>query len=372
MQPPERATLMLGNDGVLRASDLSPGLLELLQGMGLAAPHQVAQSPARRPRYLGAKDLRLRIPARLTELADLELWAIHDVALHAPHHPWPSRCLTASLMDVKRALASRVLRRCCLCAHHCGANRTSGQTGVCGSGITSRISRAFTNLGEERAISPSYSIYFSGCNWRCPYCQYPDELDPSVGAPVSPRQAALGIAQSTRFGTRTIHFLGGNPDQHLAAALAILDGTRAPLQVAWNSNGYASDVAMSLLHGIVDVYVTDLRYGNDDCAVHLGAGPGAWQTVTNNLLLAARQGADIIVRHLQLPGHFECCTAPCLHWLATNLRLNNVKVNLMNGQYFPAHLAYRIPGLDRPLPRAEHQQAVDLARHLQLSLVEPR
>ncbi len=72
------------------------------------------------------------------------------------------------------------------------------------------------------------------------------------------------------------------------------------------------------------------------------------ERVTRNILRAAASG-DVIIRHLVLPGHLDCCTKPALEWMARNLPRDRVLVNAM-GQYRPDHLVLRRPGASRPTP----------------------
>lgn len=93
----------------------------------------------------------------------------------------------------------------------------------------------------------------------------------------------------------------------------------------------------------------------------------AWEVVTRNLRLAVHQGALVIVRHLQLPGHWECCTRPVLDWVSEHL--NQASVNLMNGQYFPAFKAYLHAELSRPLSIEERKRGLNYAKKIGLRLV---
>lgn len=75
---------------------------------------------------------------------------------------------------------------------------------------------------------------------------------------------------------------------------------------------------MKLLDGVVDIYLSDFKYGNDSCALRLSHVPDYWETVTRNHKLAWESG-DMIIRHLVLPNHLECCTKPILEWIHDNL-----------------------------------------------------
>jgi len=363
----ESVGIVFAPDGSLRFQDLPFSLTQLASEFGWRPACQDTDMPAL-PRFWLARSTYLDFTRNeLETLPMAQLWDLHSAAPEAGD----VRDNAATLLDLKTLLAQRLLANCVLCELRCGADRLGGQHGPCGSGHISHVSRAFLNLGEERRVSPGFCVFFTGCNWHCPFCQYPDELNARYGRPINPAEWAAAAADAASEGARTLHFLGGNPDQHLAAALEILQHCGIRLEVVWNSNGYASEETMRLLNGIVDVWLTDLRFGNEDCAVRLGAWPDTWATVTRNLRMAAASGSDLIIRHLQLPGHFTCCTAPCLRWIADNLAAcPNVQVNLMAGQYMPLHRAYRYPALNRFLDPEESKAAVDLARDLALPLVE--
>jgi putative pyruvate formate lyase activating enzyme len=125
---------------------------------------------------------------------------------------------------------------------------------------------------------------------------------------------------------------------------------------------------MELLQGVVDVHVADLKYGNDDCARKASGIAGYWNAVTANLERAAVD-ARLIVRHLLLPGHGDCCVIPLLHWLAR--RLPDVPLNLM-AQYRPDHLVAgaRRSALGRSVTGDEVAAAQGLATSLGLPLLE--
>jgi putative pyruvate formate lyase activating enzyme len=137
--------------------------------------------------------------------------------------------------------------------------------------------------------------------------------------------------------------------------------------VVWNTNGYASPTTLRLLDGVVDVYLVDFRHGASACAQRYGVPGDSVDIIRHNLRQIAAQDTALIVRHLQLPTHFECCTASVLRWLAAELP--DVSLNLMHGQYRPARLAYRYPEINRRLTPAERKKAMQLACDLDLMLV---
>jgi putative pyruvate formate lyase activating enzyme len=268
-----------------------------------------------------------------------------------------------SLLNLKAELARRVLSRCRLCERRCGVDRTKGERGFCG--VTEpRVATQFIHFGEEPELVPSYTVFFSGCTFRCSYCQNWDiSQDPRAGEVVS----AIRISEwiSRREGqARNVNWVGGDPTPALPLVLSALQLSSAPLPQVWNSNMYLSEEAMGLLAGTMDVYLADLKYGNDDCAGRLSEAPRYWEVVTRNIRLAGEAG-ELLVRHLVLPGHVDCCSMPVVEWLAREAP--QAKVNVM-AQYRPEYIAEG-DMLRRPTAK-EIGSVRQRARELGLSLTE--
>jgi putative pyruvate formate lyase activating enzyme len=129
---------------------------------------------------------------------------------------------------------------------------------------------------------------------------------------------------------------------------------------------YMSMEAMKLLSGTQDVYLTDFKYGNDACALKYSKVPNYWKMVTRNHKLAFAD-AELIIRHLLLPTHIECCTRPVLTWIAENLG-PMIRVNLM-GQYRPEYKAHEFMELRRHPTSEEMSEAFEIAREVGLKNV---
>jgi len=99
---------------------------------------------------------------------------------------------------------------------------------------------------------------------------------------------------------------------------------------------YMSEISMKLLDGFVDVYLTDFKFGPGKCSEELTKVKNYWDIVTRNHLIASKQ-AEVVIRHLILPNHVECCTFPILEWISKNLGRNCI-VNIMD-QYYPCFKA---------------------------------
>ncbi len=218
--------------------------------------------------------------------------------------------------------AQTQLTDCHLCAHHCGTVRATAR-GVCRVGQTSYIASEMLHLGEEAVLRPAHAIFFSGCTATCTFCTAAKfAFRPTYGVAVTPAQLAERIVQRQLQGARSIAFIGGDPTPHIPFILdtiAVL-GARRQAPTVFNSNFYLTEVALDLLDPAIDIYLPDLKFGPaigpTSCGERIGGMPDYWRVVTGSIERLWRQQKRIIVRHLLMPGHGVCCTAPVLRWLA--------------------------------------------------------
>jgi putative pyruvate formate lyase activating enzyme len=358
--------IVFSADGIVRLPDLPPEGFTLLKAIGGTPPAPVKPQKDNRELARFSRLRRTKVPiSDLDTFSTSNLWQIHNDALSnltsSVHQSDPS------VLEVKIELAHRMLSSCEMCELHCGIDRCRGERGACGNGREAYYSSCFLNWAEEKHLIPSITLFLNGCNWRCPYCQYPHQLDPEDGKPLCTDKTVELIEQLSAQGGQNLHWLGGNPDQHLWSILRVIQRIPSQIPIVWNTNGYASTYTMNLLKGVVDTYIIDFRYGNNECATRYKAGPMTWEILTRNLLSVNAQEAEVIVRHLQLPGHLDCCTIPILKWLAENL--SDVKVNLMNEEYYPANLASQFPEIDRRVSLPEQKRSLQKAVELDINLV---
>jgi len=266
-----------------------------------------------------------------------------------------------SLLDLKLELSRRILTHCAFCERRCGVDRTGESRGTCGVGAQSRYSSDFLHMGEEPELVPSHTIFFSGCTFRCAYCQNWDiAVHPESGRWAEPAMLSAVLLEGLSQGSRNANFVGGNPDPNLHTILETIKlvgyGGRF-LPMVWNSNMYTSSESMEILEGVIDVFLGDFRYGNDDCAKELSDVEDYFDIVSRNFK-SAHGSAEVMLRHLVLPGHLECCTRPIMEWVRGNIP--GVYFNLMF-QYRPEYRASLFPGMNRRLSVDERRRAVELA-----------
>jgi len=326
--------------------------------MALRSYRQVAHG-RRLPAY--ARAARRAVDLRSLESCTSEdLWAAHDSvhALRTPAGP--------TLLDVKAEIARRLLSECCLCERRCGANRLNGEVGFCGVGSDSFYFFEQILWAEEPPLVPSHGVFFSGCNLRCRFCySWESFVDPSRGTRLEPKAFAEMTALRRRQGAVNLNLLGGEPTVHLVGILDSLRHPGEPTAVVWNSNFYMSSETMRLLDGAIDLYLGDFRFGNDACACELGGVEGYCAVAQRNFL-AARRSGDLVIRHLVLPGHIDCCLRPIAEWVSRNLP--EVPFSLMF-QYLPCFQALDDAGLCRSLTPEEEAEAAEIASSFNLNTV---
>jgi putative pyruvate formate lyase activating enzyme len=312
--------------------------------------------------YLDCKKFPVDIDFGATE--DL-LWEKHDESTKNLEKSQPSHKHKTSLLDLKLKLARHMLGSCELCERRCKVNRFKGKEGHCGV-LLSKVSSEFVHWGEEPELVPSHTIFFSGCTFNCVFCQNWDiSQNPKNGDFWSPKRVAEVIERRSEI-TRNTNWVGGDPTSNLPFIIEALTYSNINKPQVWNSNMYLTIQSMKLLDGIIDVYLTDFKYGNNQCAKRLSNVDNYWEIVTRNHKLA-REQCEMIIRHLVLPKHFDCCTKPVLKWIADNLE--NVRVNVMD-QYRPEYEAYGYEELSQRLSKDEFKIAQKYALDLGLSLTD--
>jgi putative pyruvate formate lyase activating enzyme len=172
-----------------------------------------------------------------------------------------------------------------------------------------------------------------------------------------PERLAEAIFRRSLQGSRNVNFVGGNPDQHAHTILMVMKASSVNLPMVWNSNMYHSKELAEIIEDVVDVFLADFRYGNNTCAKRLSNVNNYWEVVTRNFK-SAYENSEMIIRHLILPGHLECCSEPILRWIADNLG-QSVRFNLMF-QYYPTYKAYEYPDISRRLTYEEKKRSIEL------------
>lgn len=264
--------------------------------------------------------------------------------------------------------AFRLAESCRLCPRRCGVNRLRGETGPCGAGRHARLFMEYVHWAEDAVIAPAQTLYLDGCNLSCTFCQTREER---MRLPAAQLTASLFrdiVARGFRAGARTVDILGGEPSVNLPALLEIFaEGEDFP-GLVWNTNLYMTAEACALLDGVADLFMADLKFGDSACAVRLSGLPDAttvaWERARE---IYARSPQTLILRHLVLPGHFDCCTRPVFEGIAREFP--DVPVSLKTVYMPPKDMAAGEPE-KRFLTGCEAERARGLAGDLGLALTE--
>ncbi|MGZ5539935.1 MAG: radical SAM protein [Halobacteriota archaeon] len=297
-----------------------------------------------------------------------ELWQIHDLFTKGERQS--DVVVSPSLLDLKIEIAHRIHRSCHFCERRCSTDRAQ-KPGFCGV-VESKYSSEFLHYGEERELVPSHTIFFTGCTLKCVFCQNWDiARHPNAGLVCDPQALARRIYARSMAGSRNVNWVGGDPTPHISViletmrALATLereigaDAQFLNVPMVFNSNAYYSTEACKLLDGVIDVYLSDFKYGNDACAHRYSNVDNYVGTVTRNLLASKDR---LIVRHLVMPSHIRCCTEPIVKWVREHAP--DVKFNLMF-QYAPYNVV-NYPEMNRYVNNAERRAALNIAKGLNL------
>jgi putative pyruvate formate lyase activating enzyme len=242
----------------------------------------------------------------------------------------------------------------------------AGERGECKAGAEARLFRHRIEYGEELQLVPSHLFYLSGCDLRCSFCiAEANAFDPNRGRRLTPELFSETVAWGRERGARNVQWVGGEPTIHLPAILEAMAGCDALPPIVWKSDFHGTPDAFALLEGLVDVYVADFKFGNNDCARQIAGVENYVETVGRNLQIAAGH-ADLIVRHLLLPGHFDCCYRIVVEWMGRYLP--QAKFSIRDG-YLPKWRAARDLQLGRTLDARAGARARDLAQSQGLHVV---
>ncbi len=284
--------------------------------------------------------------------------------------------LAASEILFRAQKLEEILSSCRLCPHRCSIDRWHEGRGRCRVGPRARVASFCPHFGEEEPLvgtRGSGTVFFSGCNLSCVFCQNHSISQGDEGEEVSAEDLAgifLEIAE------RGCHNLNLVTPTHQAPvivrALWIAREAGFELPVVWNCGGYEEVGVLRLLDGIVDIYMPDVKYGDEGAALRYSGAPGYVANMEGVLSEMHRQVGDLaieggiarrglLVRHLVLPTDLAA-SRRALEQVATALGTKTY-LNVM-GQYRPSYLAGRYPKLARPVTRAEVAAAVAWAREL--------
>lgn len=277
------------------------------------------------------------------------------------------------------------LEDCNVCPLNCGVNRLAGEMGVCKTGALAQLASFGPHHGEESPISGwrgSGTIFFARCNLRCVFCQNADISQLGFGRAYEADQLAQVMLDLQTQGCHNINLVSPSHviPQILEAVLsAAHQGLNIPL--VYNTGGYDSLEMLKLLEDVVDIYMPDMKYGDEEKARKYSRVKNCPEINQQAVLEMHRQVGDLkldeegiayqglLVRHLVLPNNLADSEV-ILKFLAEVVS-KNVYLNIM-AQYHPAFHASDYPELNRCVRPQEYQQVVKAAKILGLKRLDIR
>ncbi len=245
-------------------------------------------------------------------------------------------------------------QNCTLCPRECGADRTAGETGFCGCPGEALVAKTMLHMWEEPILAGSGgsgAVFFCGCTLGCKYCQNRAISASPAGKAMDSTKLRRELEALIARGAENIDLV--TPTHFLPTILPALQ-PKLPVPVVYNCGGYEKKETIRALSGLVDIYLPDMKYGDDRLAAELSNAPGYVETALGAIREMADQTGSVtfrgeklisgvIVRHLILPGQVEN-SLKVLDLLGESFRPGEILVSLMR-QYTP------IGGLPAPYDR---------------------
>ncbi|MBF0225485.1 MAG: 4Fe-4S cluster-binding domain-containing protein [Desulfobacterales bacterium] len=220
------------------------------------------------------------------------------------------------------------MRSCKLCPRTCRINRLNGELGYCKAPYPAKFFYDNILYGEEIEISPTYEIFLVGCNMKCEFCYVREKAKKSCKIGASDLKSIEKDIEQIE--GRSISFVGGEPTVNLLSVLETLSNINSYPMLVWNTNMYMNPSIPEILSGIIDTYISDLHFYSNKCSKILSDTEDYFYHASNALLNATKN-AYVIVRHLLIPNHIECCFFPIADWMKQNLP--HIPVRIMDNFY---------------------------------------
>jgi putative pyruvate formate lyase activating enzyme len=282
--------------------------------------------------------------------------------------------ISRELLDARAREAIALLESCEICPRHCRVNRLAGKRGFCGGGRQAKVYSCSPHFGEEPPLvgrHGSGTIFLSGCNLGCLFCQNYEISHMRQGQEVPAKTLAKMMMRLQDIGCHNINFVTPShfvPQILEALVMAVETGLTVP--IVYNSGGYDRAETIRLLDGIFDIYMPDAKYGSDDMALKYSGAPRYTHYMKTSIKEMHRQVGDLVidddgmatrgllVRHLVLPDGIAA-TKEVVRFIADEIS-RNTYLNVM-AQYRPEYNACSAPPMDRCITRREYGDAVRLA-----------
>lgn len=251
---------------------------------------------------------------------------------------------------------------CSKCPRNCNIDRTKS-VGVCGVGELPRVAKAYLHKWEEPIITGtngSGTVFFSGCNLKCVYCQNYKISHDGYGKYITHTKLAEVFKNLEENGASNINLV--SPSHYVDAIIQTLKIYKPKIPIVYNTSGYDKVETIEQLKDYVDIFLVDFKYFDSDLANQLSKAPD-YPEVAKNAILKMREiipteiydgdvlQKGVVIRHLVLPNHTDD-SIKILEWIKDNIK--NPLISLM-GQYTPMYKAKFMEGMDRVIKPIEYK-----------------
>lgn len=266
------------------------------------------------------------------------------------------------------------LQNCDLCPRMCHVNRLEGKKGYCRMEGIIRGARAALHMWEEPCISGtkgSGAVFFSGCTLRCIFCQNYEIADGSCGKEISDERLTQIFMELQEQGAANINLVtAGHFAPYVIDAIIKAKNHGLLIPVVYNSSGYERIETIRELAKVVDVWLPDFKYMDNELAKKYSGAENypeiAKAAIAEMVKLSGKIEFDaegyiqkgVIVRHLILPGHVKNSKA-VLQYLYETYK-NDIYISVMN-QYTPMPRVKDMEPLHRRVTRREYERVLDFA-----------
>ena len=266
--------------------------------------------------------------------------------------------------------------KCNLCPRNCGTDRVS-KKGYCIVGNTPVISSAALHLWEEPCISGkngSGTVFFSGCNLGCIYCQNSKISRGETGIEVRFEKLVKIYHSLESIGAHNINLVTGShyvPIIAKSVEKAKKEGIKIPF--IYNTSSYEKAETLKMLDGLIDVYLPDFKYYDEDTAQKYSNAPDYPKVAKDAISEMVRQCPEckfddegliqkgVIIRHMLIPGHVY--EGKRIMKYLRNTYGDRVLYSIMS-QYTPMRRFEKYPNLSRKVRKKEYDSLVDFCLEL--------
>lgn len=277
--------------------------------------------------------------------------------------------MNAQFYDYKR-----LLNDCTLCPRNCHADRTGGKKGYCGQTEKLVVARAALHMWEEPCISGtrgSGTVFFSGCSVGCVYCQNYNIAKGKAGKIITTQRLAEIFIELRDKGAHNINLV--TPSHYIPQiidAINLSKGNGLNIPVVYNTGGYEKTEAIKMLDGIVDIYLPDLKYKDENIAHKYSNCKDYFLYASTAIKEMVKQTDEpefnsdgimtkgVIVRHMMLPGYLDD-SKNIVKYLYDTFG-NKIYISIMN-QYTPLPHVAMCPEINRKVTDDEYEELIDYA-----------